>query len=166
MKRIILFFVALSTVFCMYGQSDKQENKRKFSPEEFKQKMESFVTQEAELSPQESLKLFPLLHEMFGKQRKLMDQQRELMRKGENSLSEDEYEKIIDTVTSLEIENKKIEKSYYKKFHSILSWKKIHKVRRALFEFNLEALRKFTPHRQEKNRTRPVNRQKTSNSPR
>ncbi len=155
MKKVILFFVAVLTIGCIHAQhAGKFDNRKKFSPEDFRQRMETFITKHAGLSQQEGQGFYPLLHEMLGKQHKIMDQQRELMRKGENNLSEKEYEKIIEDVTALEIENKKIEKLYYNKFHTVLSWKKIHKVRHALFKFNMEALRNFSPPRNANNRAK------------
>ncbi|MCD8237373.1 MAG: hypothetical protein LUD00_12195 [Prevotellaceae bacterium] len=146
MKRIILFLIAVLTIGCLQAQqAGKSDNRKKFSPEDFKRKMETFITTHAGLTQQEGQNFYPLLHEMLEKQHKLMDRQRELMRKGKDDLPEDEYEKIIEEVTTLEIENKKIEKLYYNKFHTVLSWKKIHKVRHALFNFNIEALKRFSP---------------------
>ncbi|MCM1311687.1 MAG: hypothetical protein NC252_02140 [Roseburia sp.] len=157
MKKLMLFFIAVLIMGCLNAQqTGKSDNRRKFTPEEFKQRMEAFITKHAGLTPQEGLAFYPLLHEMLGKQHKLMDQQRNLMRKGDNNLSEKEYEKIIEEATSLEIENKKVEKLYYNKFHTVLSWRKIHKVRHALFQFNMEALRNFSPPRNAGNRMRPT----------
>ena len=59
--------------------------------------------------------------------------------------TEAEYEDIISKVTSLELESKKVEQTYYKKFHTVLSWKKIHRVRIALGKWNMELLRQFSP---------------------
>lgn len=157
MKRFILFLIAVLTIGCLQAQrTGGSDNRRKFSPEDFKRKMETFITKHAGLTQQEGQSFYPLLHEMLEKQHKFMDRQRDLMRKGKDDLSEDEYEKIIEEVTALEIENKKIEKSYYKKFHTVLSWKKIHKVRHALFEFNMEALKRFSPPCNMNNRDRTV----------
>lgn len=157
MKRIILFLIAVLTIGCLHAQrTGRYDNRKKFSPEDFKQKMESCITKHAGLTPKEEQNFYPLLHEMLGKQHELMDRQRDLMRKGENNLSEKEYEEIIKGVTALEIEKKEIEKSYYNKFHTVLSWKKIHKVRHALFEFNMEALKRFSPPCNTNNRNRTV----------
>lgn len=146
MKRLnILFFLILAVATSFAQQNEKHDGRKRFSPEDFKRKMEAFVTKEAGLTQQEAQDFFPLLHEMLEKQRDLNDQQRELMQSGEKNLSEAEYEKIIDKATNLEIENKKLERTYYKKFHAVLSWKKIHKTRCALFKFRMESLRHFAP---------------------
>ncbi len=149
MKRIILSLACTLFAISIMAQPGEQKNngRKHFSPEEYKQKMEEFVTSEADLTQAEAQKFYPLLHEMLGKQRKNNHQARELMRKVNESTSENEYANIIEKSISLDIENKQLEKEYYQKFHSVLSWKKIHKVRNALYKFNIEALKKFTPPR-------------------
>lgn len=156
MKKIITWIMA--TMLCLginaqqqggiprhYGTNEGQ--RKEFNPEQFKKHMREFVTREANLTEQEATRLFPMLNEMQEKQFKLMKQQRELMQKGRNTanLSEDEYEKIVTQSTALEIESKKVEQNYYKKFHTILSWRKIHAVRMALNRFQMEALKQFHP---------------------
>ena len=42
--------------------------------------------------------------------------------------------------------NNDIVEGYYKKFHSVMSWKKVFSVRNALYRFNREALNRFRPH--------------------
>lgn len=119
-----------------------------FSPEAFNNMLEQFIKNEAELTPQECSEFFPMMHEMFAKKRENQRKIFENMHKGRNATKEVEYEQLINEITTLEIEDKRIEQIYYKKFHKALSWKKIHKVRGALDRFYREALRKFTPQSQ------------------
>ncbi len=145
---IITLIIATSSVALAQQNGWQRGNgggPRHFSPEEFKKHMELFISKEACLTPTEAQKFFPMLHEMLMKNRAISEKQRELMTSATESASEDEYEKIITKVTACEIEAKKNEQLYYKKFHTVLSWKKIYKVRRALFRFNREALRNFSP---------------------
>ena len=116
-----------------------------FNPEEFDKWMESYITNEVGLNAEEGKKFFPLLKEMRIKQFKNDQQGREIMGKLNDNSSEADYEEAINKVLELDLQNRKIEKEYYKKFHSVLSWKKIHKVRFAIQKFNMEALRRFTP---------------------
>ncbi|MBR2630548.1 MAG: hypothetical protein IKD25_03325 [Bacteroidaceae bacterium] len=112
-------------------------------------KLNEFVTREAKLTPEESEKFFPILMEMFSKQFALESQQREALLKAMKNpnMNEDEYEKVIAKVLNTEVEMKKIEQTYYKKFHSVLSWKKVFAVRTALNKFRVEALNQFQPNR-------------------
>ena len=147
MKKSILFI--LGVFFALTSMAQVTQRKR-FSPEEYKHRMEFFIAKEACLTQSEAQKFFPLLHEMLEKQRENNRKTHEIMRKGFKAKTESEYQNVVDEAITLEIENKKIEKNYYKKFHTVLSWEKIHKVRIALYKFNFEALKKFTPHRPQK----------------
>lgn len=145
MKKYILTTICI--IFTLMAFAQQNNPRRRFSPEEFKNRMEAFITKEACLTQDEAQKFFPMLHEMLEKQRETNGKSFGIMRKGFTAKSESDYQNIIEEVTDLEIENKKIEKNYYKKFHSVLSWEKIHKVRIAINKYNMEALRRFTPHR-------------------
>lgn len=125
-----------------------QHQQRQFSPELFNQKLEQFVKNDAKLSDTECQRLFPLMHEMLNKQREINGKIQYTISQGFGDKGEAEYEQIINKVTDLEVESKKIEQIYYKKFHSILSWKKIYRVRFALSKWNVEALRIFNPAQQ------------------
>ncbi len=118
---------------------------QQFSPEAFKQRLEQFVTQHAGLTQQESQQFFPLLHEMLSKQRQIQNNINANLRKGNEAKSESDFERLLKQNAQLEIENNRIELSYYQKFHKILTWEKIYKVKGALYLFNMEALRKFAP---------------------
>jgi DNA-binding transcriptional MerR regulator len=146
MKRFIFILTAIIICFNLNAQQATERTHRRFSPEDYKKMMEIFISKEAGLTKEEAQNFFPIFHEMQEKQRKINNEQMEVNKKSfGKDLTEKDYEEIIDKITTLEVENKKIEKEYYKKFHTVLSWKKIHRVYRALFKFNMETLRKFTP---------------------
>ena len=119
--------------------------------------MNEFVAREAHLTEAESTKFFPLLNAMQNKQRQIGRQQREIMMKAfrNTNISEEDYEQMVMRVTGLEIESRKVEQTYYKKFHSVLSWKKIYAVRVALARFQVEALNLFQPGRNTNRWTTP-----------
>ena len=151
MKRIFFYIIAclllsvnLQAQNTPNGRQGRQEH-RQFNPEEFDKWMESYITNEVGLNAEEGKRFFPLLKEMRLKQYKNDQQGREIMLKLNDNSSESDYEEAINKVLELDLQNRKIEKEYYKKFHSVLSWKKIHKVRFAIQKFNMEALRRFTP---------------------
>lgn len=152
MKKFIAIATSLVICLCMAAQpqGNKQGqsgNRREFSPEQYKKDMIEFVTAQAKLTETEAANAFPIINEMHEKQHKLMKQQRELMKKGRNAtnLSEAEYENLVVKATEIDVEIKKLEQVYFKKLHSVLSWKKVYAVRMALNRFQMEALRKFRP---------------------
>ena len=147
-RRIYAIIICLCTITAIsYAQQNNgQRNQRQFfTPEAYNQGLEEFVKNEAGLNDEECKKFFPLMHEMMNKQREVNSQIQQVMAKGFSAKTEADYEQIITRSINLEIENRKVEQMYYKKFHSVLSWKQIHKVRIALSRYSMEALRRFVP---------------------
>ena len=161
MKRFVLVITTLLVCFCVNAQNQGfgriQNPRAEFNPELYTKRMNEFVARESHLTEAESAKFFPLLNEMQNKQRQLGKQQRDIMMKAfrNTNISEGDYEQMVMRVTSLEIESRKVEQTYYKKFHTVLSWKKIYAVRVALARFQVEALNQFQPGRSNTNRWSP-----------
>lgn len=158
MKKLLLLLTILSLGICTYAQPQgfrpqQQRNgaenaqRREFSPNEYHKRMREFITCQAKLTPQEADKFFPLFFEMLDKQHKLMEKQHTMIMKGKKdfNFTESDYEKIIILSTEMEVESKKIEQTYYKKFHTVLSWKKVLGVRMSYEQFKREALNMFNP---------------------
>lgn len=144
MKRILFICIALCIVFGATAQ-EKKPAREKFSPERFDRKLEDFVIREVKLTPQEAQKFFPLLHEMYDKQRKNLDKGRAIMASVGEKATETQYADALNKAMECEVANKKLEKEYLCKFHDVLSWKKIYKVKLALDKFHMEVLRRFAP---------------------
>lgn len=146
MKRLIITLVCAAFAIVVSAQQNGQQRaKHEFSPERYRQNLEEFVKREAGLTEEEAQKVLPLLHEMFERQRKNNDEAREAMRSCGENASEADYERAVTKALSLDVENKKLEGDYYHKIHKVLTWKKIHAVRVALWKFQREVLRRFTP---------------------
>jgi len=151
MKHLFLLIVALSFGLSLSAQqrggNPKGGQRTDFNIEQYKKHMCDFIAKEAQLTPEEQQKLFPMVEEMLKKQHQIMGQQGELMRKAFRNpqLSEEDCQMIINKGLEYEIQSKKIEQTYYKKFHTVISWNKALKVRGALMRFNREALRRFNP---------------------
>lgn len=164
MKKIMIWMVAMLMFTSMNaqqpahnGRQQQQNGRREFNPELYMKKMNEFVACEAHLTEAESAKFFPLLKEMLHQQHNLMRQQRELMMQGwkKPNMSEAEYEKLVNRAAALDVESKKVEQTYYKRFHTVLPWKKVYAVRIALSRFQMEALNHFQPGRGNKDRNAP-----------
>ncbi len=163
MKKIIT--LSLCFLFAITSMVEAQnQNRRKFSPEAYKAKMEEFISREAGLTKEEGEKFYPMLHEMMGKQREVNRESHRISRERKTASTEEDYRKIINTLTDLDIKNKQIEKEYYMKFNNVLSWEKILRVRTAIQRFNIEALKRFTPQRN--NNRNGENRRPDRNVPR
>ena len=128
--------------FHQHGQQKKPE----FSPEQFVKEMKNFITREAKLTQEEADKFFPMLFEMNEKTREIQQKRRELSMKahmGEQQMTEAQYASTVAQMCKLEVMEKQVEQTYYKKFHSVLSWKKIYKVRNAISMFHMRAIGMF-----------------------
>lgn len=150
MKHILLgFLLSLFSVCALAQNHQKQEHGERmtFSPEQYKKELECFITKEACLTQAEAQKFFPMLHEMFNKQRELNTQSRQLVMSTDKMTNEKDIEEALTKATNLDIQSKKLTLTYYKKFHTVLSWKKISLVKKAFGKFQMEALKKFQPNR-------------------
>ena len=157
MRKFVSLFIILSAItlsLCAqpqgqgWSRNHPNENgaRRAFDPAEFDRNMKEFIKNEAHLTQQEADKFFPLFTEMLDKQHKLMEKKYSMMR-GKNgaNLTEADYQRIVESSTEMEVESAKIEQQYCKKFHTVLSWKKVAAVRWAHARFQRVALNMFAP---------------------
>lgn len=135
-------------ILCLSSQA--QDRKGWFSPEQFNAKQQAYMTDYANLTPEESSKFFPLYYELQEKKRDLHKQNRDLFRQGRDPLTTDkQYKIIVETSINNSIKAENLDKIYLRKFESILSAKKMYAIKCAEFSFNREVLKKIT-HNKEK----------------
>jgi hypothetical protein len=112
------------------------------SPDEFKARQKTFITDKAELTEKEADRFFPLYFELQDKKKKINDRAWELMRKGkDNRMTDAQYEEVILQVYDLRIETDNLDRAYYTRFKKVLSPKKIFQVQRAEARFHREMLK-------------------------
>ena len=124
----------------------QQQQKMEFTPEHFIKEMTNFITNEAKLTQEEADKFFPMLFEMQGKTQKMQQKRRELSMKArtQKDMTEQQYACLVMEICKSEVEEKQVEETYYQKFHSVLSWEKIYKVRVAINAFHMRAIGMFS----------------------
>lgn len=97
------------------------QNKQGFSPEKFDADLATFVTQKAQLTPQEAAKLIPLMKEMHNKQRALMAKIRQTDRRQLHQPNDAEAcRKALVERDKLNIELKTIEQKYHNKMMRVV----------------------------------------------
>ena len=117
-----------------------QEN-RKFSPEKFQAEMEQFITKEANLTPEEAAKFFPLFREMQQKQRAIFEKVR---KEGfVKPVDDASCRKLVERRDANELEQKKIQQLYHQKFFSVISPSKVFDVLIAEERFHRRAFRNW-----------------------
>jgi len=134
MKTYILTLLMLLFV----GTADAQD-KKKFSPEKFEADMERYITEKAQLTPQEAAKVFPLLRKMHEKQRAIYMKVHKLAR--HKPADEAGCVAAIDEYDKVNIELKKIEQCYHKKMMKEVSASKVFDIIKAEYRFHRSWMR-------------------------
>lgn len=140
MKRIIfLLLILMGSVSLAMAYDGCLQH---LSPEEFRQKQKTFITEKAGLTNEEAEKFFPIYFELQEKKRRLNDKAWKFLHKEkEGKVSEAEYEEMVLGVYNSRIESNELEKEYYTKFRQILSAQKIYLVQKAETRFHRELVR-------------------------
>lgn len=128
----------------MMAQEKKQP---RFNPEEFKAKMEAYITEKAELSKEEAEKVLPIFSEMKSKQYELTKQERKLRRQGEKEFTSDkDFEEALDKMAELKENAADLEEDYYKKMCKAISARKVYAIKLADDAFHREMLQRSNGH--------------------
>lgn len=144
MKHTILIIAALMLALCTTAQPPRG----KFKPEEFKAKLEAYVTNEAGFTPGEAQAFYPIFHEMKGKQLEL---QRQIFRLKRNAPAGDaddkDYASVIQKINALNVESAQLEQTYYKRMCKAVPARKVYRAMRAEDKFHREMLGEYNHHR-------------------
>ena len=154
MRRLTtIIAMALLLALPVLAQNDKSP---RFSPEEFRAKLESFIAQRAFLTQAECEKVFPIYHEMKEKQRELQKKEHQLKYKTLKLEDEDKkFQDVLVQIADLHVEGAKIESTYYKKMSKVISPKKVYGIILAEDAFHREMLQRFNKTQQNKNKRKP-----------
>ena len=138
MKKYILFLF----ISCIGMATFAQKKPNKYSEDEFRAKKEAYITQKAELTPEEAAQFFPLYFEL---QKRKAENNRKAWAKGKEGLkletTEQEYEEIFNTFFDADKENNLLDKEYMKKCQQFLSNKKIYMALKAEILFSRHMLK-------------------------
>lgn len=142
MRRYLLLFISvLCLTVTAHGQNE-QKNPPRMTHEEFQAKQKAYIALHAELTEAESVAFFPLYFELQGKKheanRRVWKQVRAVP---PHERTEEDCDKMIDSLADVKIECATLEKEYLKKFKEILPAKKLMRVQMAEERFQRELLR-------------------------
>lgn len=141
MKRMFLTIAVLTFCLIANAQDDKKFTPGKFSPEKFDAALQHYITNEAKLTQQEAQKFFPVYREMQVKQRPLFDRQRKLVT--EQPQDEASSLKAIRERDDIDIEMKRIQKTYHERFLELLPASKVYNIIKAEDNFYRNMFRRF-----------------------
>lgn len=119
----------------------RQNDSRQFNPEEYQRQLEAHITKFAGLTQQEAKEFFPLFREMQKQQRAIFMKQKKM----DKSLFTDN-KAALEAITqhdNAEIQIKKLQQNYHKRFLKILPATKVLKCITAEDVFNRQMMRGF-----------------------
>lgn len=139
--KLLLPLIMLGLCINLMAQSN--DNKRPhLTKEEYQEKLETFLVQQAGLSSEESKEFFPLYKECQLKKHQLNSKIWDLRKKARNNtLEEKEYQQILEEICNLRIQIDELDKAYLPKYNQILSYKKIFAIQGAEAKFHREMLK-------------------------
>lgn len=149
MKRIFtLIIIQLCTNLCTMAQQERW----KFNPEEFRAKLEEFITKKAEFTSAEAQTFFPIFHQMKEEQRNLQKEIFTLKRIPKDAKpSEKEYTNKIQRICELNVKMAQIQENYYKKLYKAVPAEKVYKAMLAEDIYHRMMLRQFDQRRRNDN---------------
>lgn len=145
MKKILVLFLFQ---LCAGISLMAQQERGKFNPEEFRAKLEAFITQEAGFTPAEAQAFFPVFHKMKEEQRALQREIFTLKRiPMDANPSEKDYANKIQRICELNTRMSQIQESYYRKLAKTVSAQKVYKAMLAEDVYHRKMLRQFNGRR-------------------
>ncbi len=120
MKRIAISLLCF--IVCALSVSAQH----KFDPEKFRAELHRYIVAEAQLTPAEEKKFFPLYDEMRDKQRALHKKTRAIRK--QNPTSESACRSAIVQRDNLEVQMREIERTYHQKFFKVLPATKVYQI--------------------------------------
>lgn len=142
MKKIIILSVLLLFTVLSFGQDYKEKR------EKIKALKVAYITEQLDLTTDEAQKFWPIYNANDEKQFELRHKKmRSIINKFENGglekLTDKEATSLIDQVESIEDELHDYKKKYIKDLKTVISAKKIIKLKKAEDEFNRKLMKQY-----------------------
>jgi len=128
---------------CVFALAPAQEKKegRFMKPEEYREKLQDFITKRAELTEAEAKAFFPIYFELQTEKFKLNGSLRKKMRDmAADGLNEAEAGELLDETLEMKLKCDQLDKDYMDKFKKILPASKLLKVQMSEEGFRRELL--------------------------
>lgn len=156
MKQRLTVMLAVLTLCITSAMAFNNEKKGHMPPDEFRQIYQNYICEQAKLTKEEAAAFFPIYNECQEKKENLNKQIWKLRKEARGKeLTEQEYQRILEEISTLCIQIDEINKAYLPIYHKVLSYKKIFEVQGAESRFHREMLKKMNhpqPKREENKR--------------
>lgn len=142
MRVCKIIIMAMLLVVSLDADAQGKQCGQRLSKEQFMAELEKFLTTEAELTPQECSRLFPIMREMYSRQRAYFDKmKKQNMRKPQ---SEEECRQAVKLRDKMDIDIKKMQQTYHNKMLNVISPCKVRRVIFAEDKFHRQMLKDWS----------------------
>ena len=126
---LLLFGLISISIFAQNeGDVTLSDGVRGFNKQEFRQRMQDYITKEASLTPDEAKVFFPIYNEYKDKQRKINMSIHRLKKETPAQADENAYEQRLLKIAALNAEVAGLDSTYYKKMCKAISAQKFFKI--------------------------------------
>ena len=159
MKKATLLLLFLITSALSFAQNKGDVTlsggARGFNKQEFRQRMQEFITKEANLTQEEAKAFFPIYNEFKDKQRQIHMSICKLKKNTPQDNDEKAYEKCLMEMAELNAQMAGLDSVYYKKICKAISAQKFFKILNIEDRMHRKMLQNYNKPRSRDNKTRP-----------
>ena len=159
MKKATLLLLFLITSALSFAQNKGDVTlsggARGFNKQEFRQRVQDYITKEANLTQEEAQAFFPIYNEYKDKQRQIHMSINKLKKNTPNNNDEKAYEKCLMEMAELNAEMAGLDSVYYKKICKAISAQKFFKILNIEDRMHRKMLQNYNKPRSRENKTRP-----------
>ena len=153
---LLLFLITSALSFAQNHSNGAAHGRRAgFNKQEFRQRMQDYITKEANLTQEEAKAFFPIYNEYKDKQRQIHMSINKLKKNTPNSNDEKAYEKCLMEMAELNAQMAGLDSVYYKKICKAISAQKFFKILSIEDRMHRKMLQNYNKPRPRGNKTRP-----------
>lgn len=149
--RKSIFASLLLLIVAITASAQENNKKPHFSPEEFQAKQRTYITEKAELSPEEADAFFPLFFEL---QKKKFDLERnarkDFKRQRGAEMTDEQRCAFIYKMAETKVEIAKLEQIYTEKYLKVISPRKLLGIQHAVDMFQRHLMKEMMQRRKDK----------------
>lgn len=146
MKKSTVFLgLSILILFSMISSVAVAQS-RKMDLVDYEKRKTEYIIKEAGLTEEEALKFFPVFNELNKKKFALHKVHREIIEKiksGSESISNEEYKKMLEQDADVKLKEAELDKEYSVKLEKVLSPEKIYRAQQAERKFMQLELQKY-----------------------
>ena len=153
---LLLFLITSALSFAQnHGNGAALGRRAGFNKQEFRQRMQDYITKEANLTQEEAKAFLPIYNEYKDKQRQIHMSINKLKKNTPNNNDEKAYEKCLMEMAELNAQMAGLDSVYYKKICKAISAQKFFKILNIEDRMHRKMLQNYNKPHSRGNKTRP-----------